>query len=229
MDWCQEMFGLGLETPRLFTNPFIKHIWKHIDLPAYQNLNTSWMKKIFNPSTPPIPGIPYRSFSAVTHSPPIWSIFYLPYEIVYHREGENDGLVSIEGAKFEWDPIHHRVLTKNNFNNTINSNSSNRNSDNNNKNNSKNNNNNDGESHSNSMDKDTYIQGLSTKDPFNNNTIRKSNQENQHYDVKWRGVLHADHWEVRGGRGMGWKSSQFSARQFYENLARELGQNEICI
>lgn len=70
---------------------------------AAQNLTISYVEESFNPSTPDDPRVKYFSYAGKTG----WgSIDYVdpllvfPYDIIFLIEGANDGLVSVESAKW---------------------------------------------------------------------------------------------------------------------------------
>lgn len=53
----------------------------------------------FNPKTPDAKGVRYFSYGA-TFDPSFWSAFRQPHKIMQKLEGVNDGLVSVESAKW---------------------------------------------------------------------------------------------------------------------------------
>jgi triacylglycerol lipase len=57
------------------------------------------MAEEFNPKTPDARGVRYFSYGA-TINPSLWSAFRQPHKIVQKLEGVNDGLVSVESAKW---------------------------------------------------------------------------------------------------------------------------------
>ncbi|BGP07373.1 lipase 2 [Rhodotorula toruloides] len=65
---------------------------------AFDDLTTTKMAR-FNEETPDDPSVRYFSFSA--EFTPSWSNpFRIPWGVVYEREGPNDGLVSVESARW---------------------------------------------------------------------------------------------------------------------------------
>ncbi|CAO1620624.1 unnamed protein product [Jaminaea pallidilutea] len=91
------------------------------DQPAYAMLSTRYMSKVFNPSTPNVPGVAYYSIAARTQKIPMWHPLWLPKVILdaaaeartagSERDGSaaalgnaksqgNDGLVSVQSARW---------------------------------------------------------------------------------------------------------------------------------
>jgi triacylglycerol lipase len=66
---------------------------------AFNQLTSSYMADHFNPSTPDVDGVRYFSYGATVH-PSLWSTFRQSHRIIEVREGENDGLVSVESSKW---------------------------------------------------------------------------------------------------------------------------------
>lgn len=66
---------------------------------AFKQLTTDYMINEFNPKTPDSPDVRYFSYGATVH-PRFWSAFRQPHKIVERIEGPNDGLVSVESAKW---------------------------------------------------------------------------------------------------------------------------------
>lgn len=66
---------------------------------AFSQLTQSYMSQTFNPKTPDREGISYYSYGA-TVNPRFWSMFRQSHRIIQKLEGENDGLVSVESAKW---------------------------------------------------------------------------------------------------------------------------------
>ncbi|KAG0186880.1 hypothetical protein DFQ28_007188 [Apophysomyces sp. BC1034] len=70
------------------------------DEPAYANLTTNYCNDYFNPNTPDDPNVAYYSYAAST-TIPVWSsLLGLPWQLVKEKEGDNDGIVSTESAKW---------------------------------------------------------------------------------------------------------------------------------
>ncbi|THW93964.1 alpha/beta-hydrolase [Aureobasidium pullulans] len=66
---------------------------------AFSQLTQSYMSQTFNPKTPDREGISYYSYGANVN-PRFWSMFRQSHRIIQKLEGENDGLVSVESAKW---------------------------------------------------------------------------------------------------------------------------------
>jgi triacylglycerol lipase len=66
---------------------------------AFSQLTRKYMAEEFNPKTPDAQGVRYFSYGA-TFAPSFWSAFRQPHKIVQKLEGINDGLVSVESAKW---------------------------------------------------------------------------------------------------------------------------------
>ncbi|KAJ5054084.1 uncharacterized protein L3040_000368 [Drepanopeziza brunnea f. sp. 'multigermtubi'] len=66
---------------------------------AFQQLTRKYMTEEFNLKTPDAPGVRYFSYGA-TLDPSLWSAFRQTHRIVENREGANDGLVSVESARW---------------------------------------------------------------------------------------------------------------------------------
>ncbi|KAM7198620.1 triacylglycerol lipase [Rhypophila sp. PSN 637] len=68
---------------------------------AFSQLTQKYMVEEFNPSTPDDPSVRYFSYGAmVRNKPPLLSPFRLTHKVITQREGPNDGLVSVESAKW---------------------------------------------------------------------------------------------------------------------------------
>jgi triacylglycerol lipase len=65
---------------------------------AFECLTPSWMAK-FNEETPNVPHVKYFSWGA-TFSPSLLDAFKYPHSVILSSEGPNDGLVSVESAKW---------------------------------------------------------------------------------------------------------------------------------
>jgi len=72
------------------------------DSPAYANLTTSYLTKIFNPRTPDDPRVRYFSVAGRTGPLNIWHPLWLPKLILDGADGGegNDGLVSVDSARW---------------------------------------------------------------------------------------------------------------------------------
>lgn len=66
---------------------------------AFKQLTRKYMREEFNPRTPDAPGVRYFSYGA-TFNPSVWSAFRQPHRVIARIEGPNDGLVSVESAKW---------------------------------------------------------------------------------------------------------------------------------
>ncbi len=66
---------------------------------AFNQLTRKYMQEEFNPKTPDKEGVRYFSYGATAH-PGFLSAFRRPHRIVEKMEGPNDGLVSVESAKW---------------------------------------------------------------------------------------------------------------------------------
>lgn len=85
-----------------------------LDSPAYANLAPSFLRDVFNPSTPDDPSVKYYSIAARADKVPIWHPLWLPKLVLDGAERArvdsgcaappewrgNDGLVSIESARW---------------------------------------------------------------------------------------------------------------------------------
>ena len=72
------------------------------DSPAYANLTTSYLTKIFNPRTPDDPRVRYFSVAGRTGPLNVWHPLWLPKLVLDGADGGegNDGLVSVESARW---------------------------------------------------------------------------------------------------------------------------------
>ncbi|KAG0348107.1 hypothetical protein BG004_006082 [Podila humilis] len=70
-----------------------------IERGAAENLTTFYLKNEFNPRTPNDPKVAYFSYAA-SFEPGLFSRFRFPWSVIKEREGPNDGLVSVESAKW---------------------------------------------------------------------------------------------------------------------------------
>ncbi|KAH3766552.1 alpha/beta hydrolase [Pelomyxa schiedti] len=75
-------------------------------IPAIQDLTTSHMINSFNPSTPDSPNVHYFSVAGSTDIP-LTNWMKYPATVLFKEEGPNDGLVSVESAK--WGDIINTV------------------------------------------------------------------------------------------------------------------------
>ncbi|KAG0241626.1 hypothetical protein BGW41_005642 [Actinomortierella wolfii] len=70
-----------------------------IDRGAALNLTTQYLRDEFNPRTPNDPNVLYFSYGA-SFQPGLFSRFRFSWRVIMDREGPNDGLVSVESAKW---------------------------------------------------------------------------------------------------------------------------------
>jgi len=83
---------------------YLPHFYKFFDRiglghGAFSQLTRKYMRGEFNQKTPDKEGVRYFSYGA-TFSPSIFSAFRQPHRIMQKMEGPNDGLVSVESAKW---------------------------------------------------------------------------------------------------------------------------------
>lgn len=78
---------------------------------ASRQLSASY-SAMFNRKTPDMPGVYYQSYMSAMRSPFSDLFYWLPFLIVLHFEGENDGLVSVRSA--QWGEFQG-VLRSSNF------------------------------------------------------------------------------------------------------------------
>ncbi|OAD00146.1 hypothetical protein MUCCIDRAFT_146813 [Mucor lusitanicus CBS 277.49] len=93
MDWFRDNVEFA-KSPKV-----MKQLIRLVDTEAYANLSTDYCKNYFNPNTPNDPNISYYSYGA-NASFPAWSLLNLPSKWIKEKEGMNDGLVSVESAKW---------------------------------------------------------------------------------------------------------------------------------
>jgi triacylglycerol lipase len=67
---------------------------------AFSQLTTKYMEGEFNPRTPDKPGVRYFSYGAAMSRPTVFSPFRQSHKVLDRLEGPNDGLVSVESAKW---------------------------------------------------------------------------------------------------------------------------------
>jgi len=81
--------------------PIIYRAMDSIGLPsgAFTQLTRQYMTEEFNPKTPDREGVAYYSYGA-SCTPQFWSSFYWSHKVMMREEGENDGLVSVESARW---------------------------------------------------------------------------------------------------------------------------------
>eukprot|EP01127_Copromyxa_protea_P003440 TRINITY_DN1325_c0_g1_i1.p1 TRINITY_DN1325_c0_g1~~TRINITY_DN1325_c0_g1_i1.p1 ORF type:complete len:209 (-),score=24.79 TRINITY_DN1325_c0_g1_i1:12-638(-) len=92
-DWCIKNIADPLRADK----------WLHEVLPwevgAWWNLTRPFLQDEFNPKTPDMEGVRYYSVAGDA-KPSIYNPLYLPYLNTAKFEGANDGLVSVESAKW---------------------------------------------------------------------------------------------------------------------------------
>lgn len=93
-DFCFQELGPGY-VPQFYK--FFKNLG--MGTGAFSQLTRRYMQEEFNPETPDAEGVKYFSYGA-TFNPSLWSAFRQPQQIVQRLEGPNDGLVSVESAKW---------------------------------------------------------------------------------------------------------------------------------
>ncbi|KAI1292762.1 hypothetical protein EDD11_008579 [Mortierella claussenii] len=81
-------------------SPLLNRLIPFLDTPAYANLTTTFCNEVFNPNTPDDPRVSYFSYGASVPQIPLWAPLGFPWEIIKAKEGENDGLVSTQSAKW---------------------------------------------------------------------------------------------------------------------------------
>jgi hypothetical protein len=99
---CPKYTGLTnyttVPTPTL--KPALDKVIEWFDEPAYAHLTTDFCNDYFNPNTPDDPNVSYYSYGAAAQLPAWSSLLGLPWKLVYDKEGDNDGMVSIDSAKW---------------------------------------------------------------------------------------------------------------------------------
>lgn len=85
--------------PTSLLDPVLSKVIQSLDTPAYSNLTTNYCTNYFNPNTPDDPSVEYYSYGA-SKEIPIWSTLGFPWQVIKEKEGENDGLVSLQSAKW---------------------------------------------------------------------------------------------------------------------------------
>ncbi|KAK9696616.1 hypothetical protein K7432_012359 [Basidiobolus ranarum] len=102
-------------TPFLRWHRFLNYAKSWLDYPAYSNLTTDYLIDHFNPNTPNHPDVKYYSYAGDPEKMSIFSPLRGPWEVIRSREGPNDGLVSVNSAKWgefvETVPANHLDLS----------------------------------------------------------------------------------------------------------------------
>ncbi|RCI00839.1 hypothetical protein CU098_001457 [Rhizopus stolonifer] len=96
MDWFRDHIGLGCDP---LTRQQKKWIIDYFDTPAYSHLTTDFCNHYFNPNTPDDSTVQYYSYGASTQFSDA-SLLNFPGRLVYEKEGENDGIVSVKSAQW---------------------------------------------------------------------------------------------------------------------------------
>ncbi|KAI9255488.1 Alpha/Beta hydrolase protein [Sporodiniella umbellata] len=106
MDWFKDHLGLGSDpTWSMSTNTkkqlarWEKWFLHYFDTPAYSQLTTDFCLNHFNPNTPDDTSVEYYSYGASVKMSNT-SLLSFPGKLVYHKEGENDGIVSVKSAQW---------------------------------------------------------------------------------------------------------------------------------
>ncbi|KAF9976041.1 hypothetical protein BGZ73_009200 [Actinomortierella ambigua] len=82
----------------------LERFWSVVEMMGFDrggvlNLTTSYLRDEFNPKTPNDPQVRYFSYAAA-YQPGLFSRFRFPWGVIMEREGPNDGLVSVESARW---------------------------------------------------------------------------------------------------------------------------------
>lgn len=96
---------------------FARQVLFGLDGSGFENLTTRFCNDVFNPTTPNDPTVAYFSYGAdyAQYAPKPLSTSAYFHDIVHAREGPNDGIVSVQSAK--WGtyvstlPADHYALT----------------------------------------------------------------------------------------------------------------------
>ncbi|PTB78011.1 alpha/beta-hydrolase [Trichoderma longibrachiatum ATCC 18648] len=67
---------------------------------AFGQLTTRYMRDEFNPRVPDVEGVRYFSYGAMIDEPSLLGAFRVPHGVIWDREGENDGLVSVRSSRW---------------------------------------------------------------------------------------------------------------------------------
>lgn len=96
-DWLLNLIGPD-NLPRLY------EVWKRatgLGTGAFSQLTRAYMTEEFNPRTQDDPDVRYFSYgAALTRKPPLLSPFRGSYGVILREEGPNDGLVSVDSARW---------------------------------------------------------------------------------------------------------------------------------
>ena len=92
--------GLYRFVARLFDTAFSKFGDKNPDFyTATHQFSTEW-SRTFNETVPDSPGVFYQSYASIMHDCFSDPLLWIPYCLIKPLEGDNDGLVSVESAKW---------------------------------------------------------------------------------------------------------------------------------
>lgn len=84
--------------------PGVYKAWKRttgLSTGAFSQLTRKYMSEEFNPHTPDDPDVRYFSYgAALNQKPPLLSPFRASFNVLTKEEGPNDGLVSVDSAKW---------------------------------------------------------------------------------------------------------------------------------
>ncbi|KAF8934239.1 Alpha/Beta hydrolase protein [Dissophora ornata] len=83
-----------------YISPLLNRLIPLLDTPAYANLTTTYCNEVFNPNTPDDPRVSYFSYGASVPQIPLWAPLGFPWEVIKAKEGDNDGLVSTQSARW---------------------------------------------------------------------------------------------------------------------------------
>ena len=81
------------------SDAFRRFAHRYLDTPAYANLTTDFCQDYFNPNTPDDPDVAYYSYGSSVVLP-LWAVLGLPNQLIRKHEGDNDGIVSVQSAKW---------------------------------------------------------------------------------------------------------------------------------
>ena len=101
MDWMLRFHRLLLKTAAFVINSCIRILGDQQPdfFQVCTELTTEEMNR-FNEENPDVPGIYYQSVGCIMCSPRSDILLSIPYVIIHKLEGENDGMVSVESARW---------------------------------------------------------------------------------------------------------------------------------
>ncbi|EGR45931.1 uncharacterized protein TRIREDRAFT_67507 [Trichoderma reesei QM6a] len=88
--------GSPLHLPRLYS--VIRRAG--LGTSAFGQLTTRYMRHEFNPRVPDDQAVRYFSYGAMIDEPSLLGAFRVPYGVIWEKEGENDGLVSVRSSRW---------------------------------------------------------------------------------------------------------------------------------